>query len=82
MRMDDLAPLGELRDRFAETQRELMVLDRVGRELALLVERGEIGMDRLIRRHFDEIGGRLAAALASLQAISLLMAERETRADA
>ncbi len=82
MQMDDLAPLGELREKIAETQRELMILDQVGRELSLLVERGEAGVDRLVRRHIEEVGTRLGVALTRLQSICLLMAERGARLDA
>ena len=66
MGMNELAPV-DVCDPATEARRELLVLERIGRELTLRVERGEAGMDRLIQRHLDELQGRLAAALSRAQ---------------
>jgi len=80
MGMDDLAPAVDARDPIAETRRELLIMERIGRELVSRVERGEAGMERLIRRHLDEIHGRLAAALSGSQSGSRTT-DRKARTD-
>ena len=50
-----------LRDQLAaEYEREIFVLERIGRELAAISERcDDPGVDLLICRHFDEIARRM-----------------------
>jgi hypothetical protein len=65
-----------LSDDLAGTQREISVLEQIGRELAALADRvGEAGADPLIRRHLDEIARRTAAALAKQTSIARMMEE-------
>ncbi len=65
-----------LSDDLAGTQREISVLEQIGRELTALADRvGEAGTDPLIRRHLDEIARRTAAALARQTSIARMMEE-------
>ena len=60
----------------AGTQREISVLEQIGRELTAIVDRfGGAGADPLIRRHLDEIARRTAAALARQTSIARMMEE-------
>ncbi|MGO8916400.1 MAG: hypothetical protein ACLQJR_10870 [Stellaceae bacterium] len=66
--------LEELRDDLAETQRKISVLEQTGREMMAIVDRGgapEIGP--LIRRHLDEIAGRMSTALVRSTLIARMM---------
>ncbi len=65
----------------AGTQREIFVLEQVGRELTAIVDRFGAGADPLIRRHLDEISRRTAAALARQTSIARMLEEcgRERR---
>jgi hypothetical protein len=67
--------LGGLCDDLAVTQREITVLEQIGRELVELVGRLGRGADPFIRRHLDEIARRTAAALARQASIAHMMEE-------
>ena len=69
-----------LSDDLARTQREITVLEQIGRELGKLDGFG-VEADSLIRRHLDEITRRTAAALAKQASIAWMMEEcaRERR---
>ena len=73
--MWDLAlTLEELRDDLAETQRKISVLEQFGREMMAIVDRCSVPeIDPLIRRHLDEIAGRMSAALARQTSIARMM---------
>ncbi len=64
-----------LRDDLASTQREITILEQVGRELAKLVDKFGDGADPFIQRHLDEIARRTAAALARQASIARMMEE-------
>jgi hypothetical protein len=65
-----------LREDLARTQREITVLEQVGRELRAIVDRdGDTRTDRLIRGHLDEIAERTAMALARQTSIARIMEE-------
>jgi hypothetical protein len=65
-----------LRDDLARTQREITVLEQVGRELRAIVDRGgDARTDRLIRGHLDEIAERTAMALDKQTSIARMMEE-------
>ena len=65
-----------LREDLAQTQREITVLEQVGRELRVVVDRGgDPRTDRLIRGHLDEIAQRTALALARQRSIARMMKE-------
>ena len=66
--------LEELRDDLAETQRKISVLEQTGREMMALVDRcGVPEIDPLIRRHLDEIAGRMSTALVRPTSIARMM---------
>ena len=73
--------LQELRDDLARTQREITVLEQIGRELGKLVDGFGAEADSLIRRQLDEIARRTAAALAKQASIARMLEEcaRERR---
>ena len=75
--MRDLArALEGLRDDLARTQREITVLERIGRELRAIVGRGgDARTDALIRRHLDEIAQRTASALTRQTSVARMMEE-------
>jgi hypothetical protein len=62
-------------DDLAVTQREITVLEQIGRELAELVDRFGGGADPFVRRHLDEIARRTAAALGRQASIAQMMEE-------
>jgi hypothetical protein len=65
-----------LREDLAGTQREITVLEQVGRELRAIVDRrGDARADRLIRGHLDEIAQRTAMALARQRSVARMMEE-------
>ena len=68
-------------DDLAMIQREITILEQIGRALAELSNRFDGGADLLVRRHLDEIGQRTAAALARQASIARTMEEcgRERR---
>jgi hypothetical protein len=71
-----------LRDQLAGIQREMLVLERIGRELAAISERcDDVGVELLIRRHLDEIAQRMTSTLDRQRSVAGLIAEcgRETR---
>ena len=74
--------LDGLRDQLAAIQREIFVLERIGRELAALSERcDDAGLDLLIRRHLDGIAHRMTSMLDRQRSVAGMIAEcgRETR---
>ena len=74
--------LDGLRDQLAGIQREIFVLERIGRELAAISERcDDAGVDLLIRRHLDEIAQRMTSTLDRQRSVAGMIAEcgRETR---
>jgi hypothetical protein len=65
-----------LRDDLTRTQREVTVLEQVGRELGAIVDRGgDVRTDMMIRGHLDEIAQRTALALARQTSIARMMQE-------
>jgi hypothetical protein len=75
--MRDLTRVLEgLSDELARAQREISVLEQIGRELTAIVDGcGGAGTDALFRRHLDEIALRTAAALAKQTSIARMMQE-------
>ncbi len=66
--------LKELRDDLAETQRKISVLEQTGRELMAVVDRSaHPETDPLIRRHLDEVVGRMVLALVKPTSIARIM---------
>ena len=66
--------LKDLRDDLAETQRTISLLEQTGRALMAIVDcSGEPEIDPLVRRHLDEIAGRMIMALARPRAIAGMM---------
>jgi hypothetical protein len=64
-----------LRDDLARTQREITILEQVGRELRAIVDRdGDARTDMLIR-NLDEIAQRTALAVARQTLIARMMGE-------
>ncbi len=73
--MWDLAlALEELRDELAETRHKISILEQTGREMMAIVDRcGVPEIDPLLRRHLDEIAGRMSAALVRSTSIGRMM---------
>jgi hypothetical protein len=68
--------LDGLHEDLARIQREITVLEQVGRELRAIVDRGgDARTDNLIRGHLDEIAQRTAMALARQTSIAQMMEE-------
>jgi hypothetical protein len=68
--------LDGLRDQLAGIQREIFVLDRIGRELtAISLRCDDAALDLMIRHHLDEIAGRMALALDTQRSIRRMMEE-------
>ncbi len=60
----------------AGTQREITILELIGRELTAIIARGgDSKADLFIRRHLDEIAERMVVALARQTAIARMMEE-------
>lgn len=71
-----------LRDQLAGIQREISILERIGRELAPISERcDDAGVNLWIRCHLDEIARRMTSTLDRHRSVSGMIAEcgRETR---
>ncbi len=65
-----------LRDQLAEIQREMSVLERIGRELAAISERCDnVGVELLIRRHLGEIAQRMTSTLDRHRSVAGMIAE-------
>ena len=66
--------LTDLRDDLAETRRTISLLEQTGRALMAIVDgSGEPEIDPLVRRHLDEIAGRMIMALGRPRAIAGMM---------
>ena len=68
--------LDELRDELARAQREIGLLEQIGRQLAAIVDDG-CGEDAywMIQRHLDEIAERTIETTARLRAVVRTMKE-------
>lgn len=73
---DSRRALDELRDALSRTQREIVLLEQVGRQLAASIDHGcTEESDPLIQHHFDEIATHMSRAMESLTSVVGMMEE-------